>query len=260
MLLGSNTSTTDILKRAPITALWIWCNLLPFTIGNQRQDGSILEDSENKPWRPLPSKRITKDDASDLMLFSYFLAFALSTFVGGTPQCVILMGLGYWHNDLGGGDGHYAIRNLLNGLGYLCFTSGSQAVISNEATWSLKPAAYQWMLLLAVVIFTTIQAQDMRDQEGDRLRGRRTLPLVIGDKAARYSIVVSICFWSILCPMFWRLRAESFVLPCIFGAIVCGRFLFNRSAEEDRMSYRLYNIWIVCIYLLPLCKRFEQII
>lgn len=259
VMLTTTPTTITILQRIPITAIWVWSNLLPFAIDNQRQTASIIEDSENKPWRPLPSKRITKENAATLMLFFYCCAFILSIYIGGLPQCMTLMGLGYWYNDLHGADSHCVIRNLINASGYLCFTSGALEVISNETIWSLQPASYQWMLLVGLIVLTTVQAQDMADQEGDRLRGRMTVPLVIGDGAARYAIAVSISLWSFLGPAFWQLSAKSFGLPCVLAACVSVRFLCKRSEEEDKLSFRLYNVWVVSIYLLPLCKRLEEV-
>lgn len=39
----------QILSTTPLVIFWVWINLLPFAIDNQRQPESIQEDSLNKP-------------------------------------------------------------------------------------------------------------------------------------------------------------------------------------------------------------------
>lgn len=48
-----------ILSRLPLVFLWTWINLLPFSIDNQRRPKAIEEDRINKPWRPMPSGRVS---------------------------------------------------------------------------------------------------------------------------------------------------------------------------------------------------------
>ncbi|EPE24311.1 hypothetical protein GLAREA_08162 [Glarea lozoyensis ATCC 20868] len=105
-------------KRLPRALAWIWINLLPFNIDNQRQPNSIAEDLKNKAWRPLRSRRLSPEQATRLMLALYLLAFLSSLALGGVWQCIGLMALGYWYNDLHGGDRLY-IRNFINACGYI---------------------------------------------------------------------------------------------------------------------------------------------
>ena len=42
-----------VLWRIPKVLLWNWLNVF-FDIANQRLPQSILEDTINKPWRPIP--------------------------------------------------------------------------------------------------------------------------------------------------------------------------------------------------------------
>ena len=48
----------------------------------------------NKPWRPLPSKRLSVEQAKTLERFSYAAAFVTSIKVGGTIPCLLLMSHG----------------------------------------------------------------------------------------------------------------------------------------------------------------------
>ncbi len=244
----------DVVKRIPVTAFWAWINLLPFTIDNQRQHDGIKEDTENKAWRPLPSNRLNPQQAKTTMLFFYLLAFLSSLYVGGLWQCIMLVGLGYWYNDRRGADDSCVTRNFINACGYVCFMSGTLQVASSCSFVSFSPLAYRWLLTLGLVIFTTIQSQDMYDQSGDRLRKRWTVPLVLGDTAARWTIAASVGIWSYTCPAFWTLDAKGFAATMILGITVIWRILAKRTVIDDKATFRIYNIWVLSLYLLPIFK------
>lgn len=249
---GPSLLIADVAKRIPVTAFWAWINLLPFAIDNQRQQNSIKEDTENKPWRPLPSKRLTPEQAKSTMKVFYLIACLSSLYLGGTWQCITLIGLGYCYNDLGGADSSCVTRNFINACGYICFTSGSLQVASDLSVALLRPVAYQWLLTIGLVIFTTIQLQDMYDQAGDSLRKRWTVPLVLGDSAARWTIAVPVGIWSWFCPSFWQLGFTGFAIPVLLGALIIWRILAVRTAKDDRLSFRIYNAWVISLYFLPL--------
>lgn len=226
LMTNSSPFILDIGKRLPKTAFWAWINLLPFTINNQRQPASIKEDTENKAWRPLPSKRLTTEQATLMMLAFYLIAVLSSLYLGGIWQCITLLGLGYWYNDLKGADSSCITRNFINACGYICFTSGSLEAASDCSVAFWKPVAYQWLFIIGLVVLTTIQSQDMHDQAGDSLRKRWTVPLVVGDSAARWTIMVPIGIWSWFCPAFWQIGVEGFVTPIILGFIIMWRIFF----------------------------------
>jgi len=108
----SPKSTRLILARTPLILLWTWINLLPFAIDNQRQPLAIHEDGINKPWRPMPSGRVSPQQAKRWMLGLYPAAIVFSFCFGGLRQCVVLILLGLWYNDLSGADKNPMIRNF----------------------------------------------------------------------------------------------------------------------------------------------------
>ncbi|KAF2465140.1 uncharacterized protein BDR25DRAFT_379884 [Lindgomyces ingoldianus] len=259
----------DALLQAPVTALWVWSNLLPFAIDNQRHWAAIEEDRINKSWRAMPSGRMTQAQAKKFMLCSYITTAFISWRVGGMAQCLALMILGCWYNDLGGADNSCVVRNLINGLGYVSFSSGAMEVAVGH---SLLPYAniltsvaelhglskhnflplWNWLGILIIIVFTTTHAQDMHDQAGDRARGRRTVPLVIGDVAARISIVISVGIWSIFCALYWDVGALGFGLVGILAAVVGIRTMALRRVRDDKKTFMFWNAWITAVYMLPL--------
>ena len=62
------------------------------------------------------------------------------------------------------------------------------------AAWTfvqpVTPLAWRWILVIAGIIFVLVSAQDLRDMEGDRHIGRRTVPLVFGEQPTRIGLAV----------------------------------------------------------------------
>ena len=244
-------TAAEVLLEAPLAAGWVWINILPYTIDNQRQARVMQKDKMNKPWRPLPSGRITPIQATDLMQILYPVAIATSIALGAGLQSVTLTVLGVWHNNFGGSNCNWLIRNVVNGCGFVCFTSGALQVLQSHSVLS-NSILIHWFSVIGAVVGSTAQIQDMYDQADDSSRGRKSAPLVLGDKMARWSIALPTTLWSWLCPWFWAVPLGGYVAPTILGLAVAVRALVNRTEEEDRANFRLWNLWLVSLYTLPL--------
>lgn len=229
-----SVSLSTALARVPSIALWIWLNLLPFNINNQRQADGIAEDRINKPWRPIPSQRISAVAATQLMYRFYSIGLISSLYLGGAHQSISLLLLGYWYNCRGGADSSCLVRNLLNAAGYISFVTGAIDVAGRYGDTCLSGTGYTWLFLIAAMICSTVQIQDMADQEGDRIRGRRTLPLVLGDRGARWTIVAAVGFWSVVAPTFWAVSMRMYVAPVTLGMFVAGRVITRCSVDDDK--------------------------
>ena len=250
---------SEILSRIPRTAFWCWINLLPFAIDNQRRPEAIQEDSKNKPWRSMPSKRISERQAEYLMWTLYPVALISSFYWGGLKQCLGLMFLGSWYNDLGGADCSCIIRNFINACGFLSFATGATEVASRTQMLEnpFNNVASQWFLIVGAIVFSSVQSQDMYDQVGDGLRKRKTVPLVIGDSLARWTIAIPVGLWSVFCPMFWKLGIVSYAVSVTLGSVIIYRTLIKRTVADDKLTFRLWNMWLVCFYLMPVLKRHQ---
>ncbi|KAK7720587.1 hypothetical protein SLS57_005366 [Botryosphaeria dothidea] len=199
-LLTTNASPDyySIICRLPLVLLGVWMDLLAFNISNQRQPGSVIEDAANKPWRALPSGRISEEGARRLLLALIPTCIAKSLLLGGTLETMVLFILTWLYNDLHAADSHYLLRNALNALGICAHCAGAGAFASSSLPSTphhlytiaslthaapLTPRYYAWLLLLASTVFVTISLQDLPDVEGDAAKGRLTQPLVAGEVA-----------------------------------------------------------------------------
>ncbi|RKL28169.1 hypothetical protein BFJ72_g12629 [Fusarium proliferatum] len=248
-----DAALADLIPRAPLALLWLWINLLPFTIDNQRHPGSISEDQINKPWRTMPSKRMTPHQARNLVVVLYALAIITSYYIGGLEPCLSLVLLGVWYNDFQGAEGLLS-RHLLNSLGYRCFNTGAlQVVLGSRGIHSPSTSLLAWEAIVSGIVFTTIHAMDMHDQEGDASRNRKTVPLVVGDNLGRFSIAFFMTIWSIVCPAYVGAPPISSAIIWGLGGLVSARYLVFRTVAQDKKTSKLWNLFMVGIYLLPLC-------
>ena len=215
----------------------------------------------------MPQKRISPAQALILMGFFVILAQVHGQVCGGIGrrQSLILLALDFWYNTLSGADKNPMVRNGINALGYMCFLSGALEVASDRplSLFRRNPFIHvddrsrldKWLLIIASIIFSTVHLQDLYDQRGDSIRGRRTLPLVIGDAPARWMVAVPMLFWGVACPLFWHLTAEIFVVSLSLACIVACRVLAMRTEENDRTTFLFWNCWISMIYIMPLAAE-----
>ncbi|KAI2794604.1 hypothetical protein POX_a01203 [Penicillium oxalicum] len=225
--------------------LFNWANVFVFDLANQRLPESRLEDRLNKPWRPLPTRQISPDTTRRWMLIFIPLVLTVSAVLGVVTESALIMILTWLYNDLRGGD--EIVRDGIIACGYALYLSSSLRIVSG-LDFHITEHGYRWIAIMSGIILTTMQVQDLKDQVGDRTRGRRTLPLVLGDKVSRWSIVGFTLFWSMLCCYFWQLPLWGYVLPLLTGLAVSFHVVIG---SNDAQAWRLWCAWQVVIYGIP---------
>jgi 4-hydroxybenzoate polyprenyltransferase len=251
-------SYSSVFRRLPNVVFWNWMNVLLFSLANQRLPEAILEDKINKPWRPLPAKRITPLQARRVLLCVIPTVFTVSLKMGSLYEALFLM-VGTWmYNDLGGADESFLVRNFMNALGFMCYSSASMGLATGLTYDYFKYDTKVWLVLVGLSIFTTIQVMDLADMEGDASRNRKTLPLLYGEGAARWSIVVFALFWSILFPYCWQVGKAGYALSISSGCFLSARVLFFRGVAQDKTNFVVWSLWNVSLYFLPVLKRLCQ--
>ena len=101
-----------------------------------------------------------------------------------------------------------------------------------------------------LIILSTIHAQDFRDQVGDKLMGRRTIPIV-WPEGSRVCILAMLITWSV--GLSWACNlAIRFSIPfCCLSLFVGLRFFRQRTADADRRSYLYYNVCFRLFFAMP---------
>lgn len=233
--------------RIPLSILFNWCFTLVFDLSNQHGRESIEEDKLNKPWRPIPTGRATSDEARRAILVVAPVALALSYYLEVWTQGTVILILNWLYNDVKGGD--ELVRDPIISIAFSMFNSVSIQITAGR---ELSELGVVWTGMRSSVILTTMQVQDLKDQAGDKIRGRRTLPLFAGDRVSRMSIAVLVAFWTWACGYFWNLSLCSYHIPGLLALVVILRVIPRRTAEEDARTWKWWCFWTVSLYFFPI--------
>ncbi|TVY15570.1 Fumagillin beta-trans-bergamotene synthase [Lachnellula arida] len=244
----------EILGRLPLVFLWNFAYLCIFTLANQRLPESVLEDSLNKPWRPLPSGRLTIIGTRRILLAALPVVLTINYLLGAWEETALLFCLTWMYNDLKGGDEDFILRNLIISGAFFLYNKGSLKVASGPNYNTPLPRTWLWLSIVSGVIFTTMHVQDMADQEGDGAKGRRSAPIVLGDRTARWTVAIPTAIWAVVCPLFWRMGPVGYIVPVGLGFYIVGRELWLQNPVADKKTWHYWCLWTACLYVLPLAK------
>ncbi|KAF5680054.1 hypothetical protein FHETE_598 [Fusarium heterosporum] len=203
ILAGPGTiSNADIewasMGKGILVALYFtWHLTLCFNLGNQRQPQSVIEDGVNKPWRPIPAGRISPELALRWQLVSIVSLLALCiTTLGAWQETSFYLFCTWLYNERAWGDKSWWQRALMNACGITTNRVATLrvAVLAIQASannFEFTNKGLGWFFICAALVFTTIQVQDLRDQDGDKLIDRQTFPLILGDAPTRWITAVA---------------------------------------------------------------------
>ncbi|KAF4833090.1 Fumagillin beta-trans-bergamotene synthase [Colletotrichum siamense] len=245
-------SWADVAASFPRALLYIWLYVFHFDLSNQKDPESVEEDKINKPWRAIPSGRLSIEDAQKWYVVATVLLLVASIALGGFPEALAFMAE-TWVYDYVGASSWWG-KNIINALFYSTGQLGATRVASHSN--SMARAGYEWCALLGLNTLTTVQIQDFRDIKGDGARGRRTLPLAMGDVPCRFLTAFFIVFWSMALCAYWQCTPLEYIMPVMMGGYVSFRLLFDHSTKADRMTFHIYTLgWLPILYSIPFVSK-----
>ncbi|KAG1732862.1 UbiA prenyltransferase family-domain-containing protein [Suillus paluster] len=208
------------------------------------------EDGRNKASRPIPAGYISLQDAIYLRWALVPICLISSAFysIQVLSASLAIAFLTLWYNEFRA-HSHWFSKNLMTGVGYACFQVGATLIAGRDMS-RLEPAALLAVLLSIAMFATTLQAQDFKDQEGDRSIGRRTLPIAYPSRA-RVSMFIGLPMWSICLTQVWGVDVFCSVAFVLYAGLVGLRFMVCKTTRADRLSCKLYSVWFSVAYLLP---------
>ncbi|KAF3053854.1 hypothetical protein E8E11_011161 [Didymella keratinophila] len=242
---------SPILGRSFAVFIWLWFVILQFCVQNQRSPGSVAEDTINKPWRPIPSGRMTSEQANKLLSWVNIAAGLLSYYLDVLPIFMVYMCLITAYNDLGGGNKSGIVRNLFCGAGFSCYFGGALSIALGPH--NMSTAAWQWTFLVTFgILATTIQTQEFRDEVGDKARGRRTLVIELSRERAFWTVFTTVAFWSVYTPLgFFKGGCMTALLPVLFGGALLVTAAQAYHSGDHMLDRKLYKIW--CVWMFGFC-------
>lgn len=163
------------------------------------------------------------------------------------------------YNDLQGCDDHFLLRNFLIAVGYGLYSSlALRALLGKGHT--INSTGWQWIVFITVVMFVTQHICDIKDAEGDRVRGRKSAPIVLGDEIVRWTVAVPVLVCSVAGPWLFGLGVWSYISTFAVGGIVAGRTIVYRDLEADKRTWKIWAFWTCWLFALPLVKNPEVVL
>ncbi len=110
-----------------------------------------------------------------------------------------------------------------------------------------NPTRLHGIALLSVCISagifaTTIQAQDFKDEDGDRKIGRQTIPIVFSATISRCTLILPLIIWSIGLSYTWKLDWFATVLFNSLALVVSTRFWKAHTVYQTQVAFYWYNV------------------
>lgn len=233
-------SATELLLAVALNVLYYWLYIYSFCLANQIT--GVDEDRINKPDRPLPARLVTLRGAYVRYVLTT-TGFALVGWHGEVLSWTLLWIATTFLLTFGRLDRHWVTKNVC------AMSAGTLAQLG--AAWEMvtpmTPASWKWIAVVAAFVGATTPFQDFRDLEGDRRRGRRTLPVVLGQARAR--VVMAAVFltmpivihMSLIAPLVsWGGLACDLAFA-IMSTVIAVRILRGRDTVEDHRTYMLHT-------------------
>ncbi|KAK7052161.1 UbiA prenyltransferase [Favolaschia claudopus] len=221
--LESTPSTDYIIQSLARSLIYFFLYIYNFDIANQIN--GVAEDRINKPDRPLASGLVTLRGAYVRWYATTLLHLALGAAWGVLPITTLWVVITVY-TSFYGGDKHWVPKNLgFMSLGSLCLLQAAWGLVA-----PITSRQWRWALMLSGFFGIVASVQDMRDVDGDKIAGRRTLPIVLGSHF-RWVMAALICSVPVFC---WRLE---FLKYSHWLVGYCGALL---TLAMVYMAYRVY--------------------
>lgn len=235
------------------TLIYGWFYALVFTSGNQII--GIEEDVINKPWRLLPRKIITINQAIVRFLIYNMIFIIIAWYMNILTFAIIwqLSSTAYNFLNL---HYHWIPKSIF--ISIAVYTQMTSA-------WSLvQPITngiYSWILFLSISALICSNFQDFRDVEGDIKLNRKTLMIVYDITKVKYIVAIL----SATIPIFFYIYIHLFmshnlVSNSIFFEmflslimwITCYKLFNSNNKTSYHISWKLLSLYFSLSMLAPL--------
>jgi 4-hydroxybenzoate polyprenyltransferase len=110
------------------------------------------------------------------------------------------------------------------------------------------PLKYLIGILLVFMLAENIK--DIKDIEGDKLGGIKTIPVLLGERLGKIAVGAMIFLAAVLAPIFFYLTAKTFIIGIVFGVIFF--LLVNRKKFIERDLFLAYFAYFLCLGIIRL--------
>ncbi|KAE8366425.1 UbiA prenyltransferase family [Aspergillus caelatus] len=205
-----------------------------------------------KPHRPLPSGMISLESATILYYVLFTLMWVAALYTNTIP-CTLTYSVAILIYNEGGLAAVPVVKNVIGAVGLACYCWGTTIILDHgREVHGLKAIA---MVMTGAIFATTGHAQDFRDRSADALMGRKTIPLLLSQPMARWSLAALIAAWTIGLIALWQPPAVASIVFASLALRCFGGYLWSYDEKDDYTSYCWYGFWLLASNLLPIFPR-----
>ncbi|KAJ8507736.1 hypothetical protein ONZ45_g9926 [Pleurotus djamor] len=232
---------------------WVTAFIYFFNLSNQVT--GLEEDRINKPDRPLVTGKVSIEGAKRrwVTCVACFLGIAAKNGrqVPETLMWIAITGV----LCLIPAGGHWFVKNTVGMmLGAWAFIGGTYKAVA-------VPTAeiQRFMLVVGLWVGVMAQAQDLRDIEGDRAIGRKTLPVAIGEARSRF--VITLLMIPLGYGILWAggVAAEAPILLLAAHAVLGYRITSGKGAQYDHKTYMLFTYLFCAVLAVPIWSDLHNV-
>ncbi|KUK00853.1 MAG: geranylgeranylglycerol-phosphate geranylgeranyltransferase [Methanobacteriaceae archaeon] len=178
-------------------------------------------DAVNRPERPIPSGRVSREAAGAYSLVLFVLASVLGFFLGSLPGIIVVgssLLMTYY--------AHTLKRKCLIGNLVISFLTGLSFVFGGVIVGEIVKAAYIGFYAFLMTMAREI-IKDMEDIEGDKMEGATTLPIRYGHRISSIIAAIFMFTASLTSPILYIINVFGILyIPALVLAII----VFIRAA------------------------------
>lgn len=213
----------------------------------------VAADRLNGSRRPIAQGLLPINAATRIAAALVIVALALAALVSPLALVVVvlMLAVGWFYSF-----GRWPAKNHMPAfvvsailLGLLTYSAGAIAIGATRISGALAVFAIALSLWMGLGGWT----KDLSDTEGDALTGRRTLPVILGDRLARtvMSASASIVGWGFVvsCAVWQRWLLPEAAVLCIGSAILSVVALASGTSTHRAVNRRPYRIFMITQYL-----------
>ncbi|KAF9269796.1 hypothetical protein L218DRAFT_850593 [Marasmius fiardii PR-910] len=242
ILTGMVLAAPTDLRSFAVACVWLNLHLLAFNIQNQLV--GVEEDRLCKPYRPFPSGRITVKNGRLLYLVVVAASIAWSYCNDLVLLSVIYSCGTTLYNELGLAADPF-LKTPMGGIAYICYSWGTTFILGHHQPLSTNSL---YAIMMSGLIFSlTGHMQDFRDRSGDALMGRRTIPIILTQRVARWSLLCIIATFTYGLIVLWSPPVAVTVVFTALFLITVVTLVATHSEEADRVNFHWYEVNLISI-------------
>ena len=228
--------------------LYFWFYIYQFNTLNQIF--GCEEDKINRPDRPIPSGFITVKETFHRYIIATICFWFLGYILGVMKWASSWSLLSFSYNVLGL-DKHWITKNIV----FMSLGVMAELAAAREIIVPMEYQHWRWFVIISIWVGTTGNIQDFRDEEGDKISGRKTLPLHIGANNARMVITITFLIGLIIISLNYihtfgyTLEVGCYIfMISVSNIIVIWRLMFTQGSLYDHVTYNMYT-YLYCLIL-----------